>query len=176
MNIALPRFMNLFSSSPQRQLMQRTLQPLTSLQDRITAGHPVPAVYLKRTGIDNKFSLFSRSAVTDRMMGMSVNHTVRLGKEIPQAGLDSFGMSAQPVAVGHADGKVAELKGLLGRQDCQRVSAATVAVDRVNGFVRECLQQRDIDQITGMDNHIAVGKALFGPLDKFSIYCGEMGV
>ena len=137
--------------------MQRTVQFLPRFQQRIGTGRTVPAVDLKSPGIDDQLA---RHPFADRIMGMAVDNAIRFRKDIPEPGFDIVGMPAQIVAMQEADCKITDLKTALSGQSASTCSAATVAVNRMHGFIGKNIQYGYIGQVSGMDDQLAVGKTL----------------
>lgn len=105
-------------------------------------------------------------AVAGRSVGMAVNQTVRLGKEVPEGGLDIL---PQPRAMGEADGEVAEGKYKQFRILRPHHAITHVPANCINGFIAKDLEDRRCGEVAGMDDNVAMVKTILDLLAEYFV-------
>lgn len=143
---------------------------ITGFEERKGAGSAIAAGRLETAWIEEENLPL---IMTDRSVGMAVDHTVGLGKEVPDR---IFNIRSELCAMGEADGEPVE-----GEQEPFRmmpfdIAIAHIAMNSIDGLAVKGLQNRQIGKVAGMDDDIAGLKALFDLLLKTTVWSDQVRV
>jgi len=108
-----------------------------------------------------------------RLVGVAVNHAVRLGKETPER---TFNVLLQPGSVGEADSVPAKGEDLLLGIPGPDVASAHVAAHRMDDGTVEGLKHREGSQVTGMDDHLAPAETVLDLPGQEAVRSTEMRI
>ncbi len=142
--------------SPEWKLVNLPIQLLVCLKNRVGARLTVSAIKLKGAGVNDQLAC---RVMADCIVGMAVDQTVCFWEVLNQAWFNVHAVSAKLVAMREAYLKAAQLKGKLLWQGRVRREVAAIAVDSVDCFAPKDIESKDINDVTRMDDNLAVSKA-----------------